>query len=185
MKKLFASLLLIGFVSFSAFSQNETGVSAVVDTIKEVASKAIAKENPKEVVAKEKANTTKKEKNLWRTLSKITFKKEYDELMGFKIDVPVFSEAIEALEGKEVTIKGYIIPVEGYKGHKEFILSAFPYNMCFFCGGAGPETVMEVVASEEIEYSAEAVTIKGKLELNDSDINRLMFAMSDAVLVKE
>ena len=129
--------------------------------------------------------TKKKEANLWRTLSKITFKKEYDELMGFKIDVPVFSDAIEELAGKEVTIKGYIIPVEGYKGHKEFILSAFPYNMCFFCGGAGPETVMEVVASEEIEYTAEAVTIKGKLELNDSDINRLMYAMSEAVLVEE
>ena len=57
--------------------------------------------------------------------------------------------------------------------------------MCFFCGGAGPETVMEVVAKEEIEYSAEAVVIKGKLELNDSDINRLMFAMSDATLVKD
>ena len=188
MKKLFASLLLVGIISFTGFSQSEAGASAVVDTIKEIASKAVAKENPKKEVVKEKATAkaaTKKEKNLWRTLSKITFKKEYDELMGFKIDVPVFSEAIQALEGKEVTIKGYIIPVEGYKGHKEFILSAFPYNMCFFCGGAGPETVMEVVASEEIEYSAEAVTIKGKLELNDSDINRLMFAMSDAVLVKE
>ncbi len=133
----------------------------------------------------EKTTAKKKEANLWRTLSKITFKKEYDELMGFKIDVPVFSDAIESLEGKEVTIKGYIIPVEGYKGHKEFILSAFPYNMCFFCGGAGPETVMEVVAAEEIEYTAEAVTIKGKLELNDSDINRLMYAMSEAVLVEE
>ncbi len=189
MKKLFASLLLTGFVSFTAFSQSEKEVTVAVDTIKETVSKTVAKET---VVKKENTikvattkKATKKEKNLWRTLAKITFKKEYDELMGFKIDVPVFSEAIEALAGKEVTIKGYIIPVEGYKGHKEFILSAFPYNMCFFCGGAGPETVMEVIAKEEIEYSAEAVTIKGKLELNDSDINRLMFAMSDAVLVKE
>ena len=40
--------------------------------------------------------------------------------MGFKIDVPVFSEEIKKLEGKEVTVKGYIIPVEGYKSHKEF-----------------------------------------------------------------
>lgn len=198
MKKLFASLLLTGIFSFSAIAQSEKEVTVAVDTIKEVVSKKVAKETitkaaaVKETVTKEEPTkavpvktAAKKEKNLWRTLAKITFKKEYDELMGFKIDVPVFSEAIEALAGKEVTIKGYIIPVEGYKGHKEFILSAFPYNMCFFCGGAGPETVMEVVAKEEIEYSAEAVTIKGKLELNDADINRLMFALSDAVLVEE
>ena len=183
MKKLFASLLLVGCFSFISTAQSEKAVAVAIDTIKQVASKEVANKNVAKAETKKAA--TKKEKNLWRTLSKITFKKEYDELMGFKIDVPVFSEAIQALEGKEVTIKGYIIPVEGYKGHKEFILSAFPYNMCFFCGGAGPETVMEVVAKEEIEYSAEAVTIKGKLELNDSDINRLMFAMSDATLVKD
>lgn len=137
------------------------------------------------VAEKSTTEKTAKKENLWKTLAKITFKKEYDELMGFKIDVPVFSKEIQALEGKEVTIKGYIIPVEGYKSHKEFIFSAFPYNMCFFCGGAGPETVMEVFASEEIEYSAEAVTIKGKLELNADDINRLMYGLTDVTLVED
>jgi len=124
-----------------------------------------------------------KKKSLWKTLGKITYKKKYDELMGFKIDIPVFSDPIKKLDGKEVEVKGYIIPVEGYKSHKEFILSAFPYNMCFFCGGAGPETVMEVEAVEGIEYSAEQVVIKGKLKLNDDDINRLMYLLTDAVLV--
>ena len=123
--------------------------------------------------------------NLWSTLAKITFKKEYDEMLGFKVDVPVFSDEIQALEGKEVTIKGYIIPVEGYKSHKEFIFSAFPYNMCFFCGGAGPETVMEVYSKDAVKYTAEAVTLRGKLELNATDINRLMYALNDAELVKD
>ena len=123
------------------------------------------------------------QQNTWKTLAKISFKKQYDELMGFKVDVPVFSEDIVNLNGQEVTIKGYIIPVEGYKSHKEFIFSAFPYNMCFFCGGAGPETVMEVLAKNPVEYTAEQVTLKGKLELNDSDINRLMYALNDAEVV--
>ncbi|MBX2876484.1 MAG: hypothetical protein KTR30_30470 [Saprospiraceae bacterium] len=122
--------------------------------------------------------------NLWQSLADLTFKKEYDEMLGFKVDVPVFSETLKQLEGKEVTIKGYIIPVEGYKSHTEFVFSAYPYNMCFFCGGAGPETVMEVYAIEAIKYTAEPVTIKGKLELNDSDINRLIYALNDATLVE-
>jgi hypothetical protein len=121
----------------------------------------------------------------WKTLSKITFKKEYNEMMGFKVDVPVFSEAVLAMEGKEVDVRGYIIPVEGYKGHKEFIFSAYPYNMCFFCGGAGPETVMEVFALESIEYTAEPITIRGKLELNTDDINRLIYILTDVVQVEE
>lgn len=123
--------------------------------------------------------------NMWKTLSKITYKKEYDELMGFKVDVPVFSEEIKSLEGKEIKIKGYIIPVEGYKSHSEFIFSAYPYNMCFFCGGAGPETVMEVSAIEPVKYTAEQIEIQGKLTLNDADINRLMYILTDVKMVKE
>jgi len=124
-------------------------------------------------------------KNLWQTLGKITYKKVMDESLGFKVDVPIFSEEIKVLEGKTVEIKGYIIPVEGYKNHKEFVFSAFPYSMCFFCGGAGPETVMEVFSQEPIKYTAESITIKGKLSLNDSDINRLIYSLSDAVLVSK
>jgi hypothetical protein len=127
---------------------------------------------------------TAKEDNVWKTLAKISYKKEYDELMGFKIDKPVFSETVRLLEGKELSIKGYIIPTDGYKSHKEFVFSAFPYSMCFFCGGAGPETVMEVEAVEGIKYSADAVTIKGILKLNDKDINRLMYKLVNVKLVK-
>ena len=131
------------------------------------------------------SNAQVSQESVWKTLAKITYKKQYDELMGFKIDVPVFSDPVKSLEGKEIEVKGYIIPVEGYKSHKEFIFSAFPYNMCFFCGGAGPETVMEVESKEAVEYTAEQVILKGKLTLNGDDINRLMYLITDAVLVKE
>ena len=121
---------------------------------------------------------------IWKTLSKITYKKEYDEMLGFKVDVPIFSGDVKALDGKEVSITGYIIPVQGYKSHKEFVFSAYPYNMCFFCGGAGPETVMEVLSLEPVPYTADPVTIKGKLTLNSTDINRLMYALTEVRVVE-
>ncbi len=124
------------------------------------------------------------EANIWKTLSKISYKKEYDEILGFKVDVPVFSKEVQELEGMEIVVKGYIIPVEGYKNHKEFIFSAFPYNMCFFCGGAGPETVMEVEALEEVAFTAEQIQIKGILKLNDEDINNLMYKLVEVKPIK-
>lgn len=130
-------------------------------------------------------NAITEEKSLWKTLSKITYTKEYDEFLGFKIDKPVFAKEIQELEGKMVTVRGYIIPVEGYKGHSEFIFSAYPYNMCFFCGGAGPETVMEVESLEPVEYTADQIVLKGKLVLNADDINRLMYLLVDASQVDE
>lgn len=129
------------------------------------------------------ASTYAQTESVWKTLAKITYRKEYDELMGFKIDKPVFSDAIKNMEGKTITVKGYIIPVEGYKSHKEFIFSAFPYSMCFFCGGAGPETVMEVSAKDAIKYTTEQITLTGTLRLNSDDINRLMFKIDHAVRV--
>lgn len=120
------------------------------------------------------------QKNTWKTLSRITYVKQYDDLLGFKVDVPVFSEDTKAICNTEVTVKGYIIPTEGYKSHKEFVFSAYPYNMCYFCGGAGPETVMEVFASEPIEYKTDPVTITGTLMCNDYDVNRLIYWLTDA-----
>lgn len=122
--------------------------------------------------------------NLWKTLSKISYEKKFDELLGFKVDVPVFAKEIKDLEGKIVEVSGYIVPVEGYKSHTEFVFSAYPYNMCFFCGGAGPETVMEVTSKEPVKYSTDRVKLRGKLLLNSDDINRLMYVLIDAELVK-
>lgn len=124
-------------------------------------------------------------KHTWKKLSKITFKKVYDELMGFKVDMPVFSDQIKEMEGTEITVKGYIVPTEGYKSHTEFILSAFPYNMCFFCGGAGPETVMEVESLDAVKFTADPIIMTGTLRLNDSDINKLMYKIENARIVKE
>ena len=44
---------------------------------------------------------------------------------------------------------------------------------------------MEVFADESIEYTAEPITIRGKLELNADDINRLIYAMKGAEKVKD
>ena len=125
------------------------------------------------------------DENLWKTLSKITYEKQYDDLLGFKVDVPVFSEPIRELEGQVVEVAGYIVPVEGYKSHTEFVFSAYPYNMCFFCGGAGPETVMEVTSTEPVKYTTDKVRLRGKLALNNDDINRLMYVLTEATLVTE
>ncbi|NJC27373.1 hypothetical protein [Neolewinella antarctica] len=130
-------------------------------------------------------NARAQEVNLWKTLSKITYEKKYDDLLGFKVDVPVFSKDIEKMEGQVVEVSGYIVPVEGYKSHSEFVFSAYPYNMCFFCGGAGPETVMEVTSTEPVKYTTDKVRLRGKLVLNNDDINRLMYVLEEAELIKE
>lgn len=127
----------------------------------------------------------KKKENPWRTLSKVTFNKEFDELMGMDIEKPVYMQPVLDLSGKEITIEGYIIPLKGKKAQSHFMLSAYPYNMCFFCGAAGPETVLQAFTKDkkEIEFSSKPVTIKGTLSLNHGDVNEMMYTLSNVELV--
>ena len=118
----------------------------------------------------------------WSTLARVTFTKEYDELLGLKVDKPVFGKAVKELDGERVSLRGYVIPTEGYKSHREFVFSAYPYSSCFFCGGAGPETVVEVFAKAPVEYSADAIVLTGILRLNSTDPNALMYRLEQATV---
>ncbi|MBK9270224.1 MAG: hypothetical protein IPM48_01385 [Saprospiraceae bacterium] len=121
--------------------------------------------------------------NIWPVLSQVSYQKIKDENLGFEVDYPIFGSELKALNGKWVQLKGYIIPTDGYKSHKEFVFSAYPYKNCYFCGGAGPETVIEVESVKGIQFSSEKIEIRGKLKLNATDLNRLMFILTDAELI--
>lgn len=116
-------------------------------------------------------------------MADVTYVSRRDSLLGYEIESPVFGKKVTALEGKNVELKGYIVPLEEMRGHRYFVLSALPYNICFFCGAAGPETVAEVYLTEDVAYTEKAITIRGVLELNASDPLHLMYIIKDAELV--
>jgi hypothetical protein len=124
---------------------------------------------------------------VWKTLLKLTYNIKYDERIDDMAFIPIFTAEIKALEGKEIELKGYILPHDITKMDKSgknqgnmFMFSAFPAQSCFFCGAAGPESVVEVNPKKPIPYSKNAVKIKGKLELNSSDFLRMTYLLKDA-----
>src|SRR6186713_799233 len=77
---------------------------------------------------------------IWPKLYDISFVKSSDDLGEF--DKPIFTPAVKALQGKSVTLPGYMVPFEnGIKG-SHFMISSMPLNACFFCGVGGPESVI-------------------------------------------
>lgn len=116
----------------------------------------------------------------WFILQRVSFDENTGETTGFGMPKPVFPSIILEKDGKEITLDGYIYPLEGQKASKHFVLSSLPISQCFFCGGGGPETVVEIFAKEDIDYQEERVKLKGILRVNAHDPMGMLYVLENA-----
>jgi hypothetical protein len=63
-----------------------------------------------------------------------------------------------------------------------YVLSRYPFANCFFCGGAGPETVVDLQFSNDPrEYATdERLTFAGELKLNADDVYQMNYIIVGA-----
>src|SRR5690554_4842162 len=78
----------------------------------------------------------------WDELAEVQFTSRYDPELTLDILTARFSPDLQSLDGQEVRISGYLIPLNAMG--TSYVLSRYPNANCFFCGGAGPETVVEL-----------------------------------------
>jgi hypothetical protein len=120
--------------------------------------------------------------NFWNTLAQVHFKSKTHK-DGYDIEYPVFSNYLRSFQGKEVTLKGYMIPLEELGSEAKFMLSSVPFNMCFYCGAAGPETIVEVDTKLSIKFTTKPIVLRGVLYLNESDPEHHMYILKQARLI--
>lgn len=100
-----------------------------------------------------------------------------------------FGDKLQEMNGKEITINGFYLPgdMTGYI----FVLSRNPSTMCFFCSGAGIETIVEMNIKEDEMRSFrnlktdDYIAIKGTLRLNDSDEEHLIYIVDNVKFVRK
>tara|TARA_B100001287_G_scaffold220276_1_gene189293 strand:- start:627 stop:1067 length:441 start_codon:yes stop_codon:yes gene_type:complete len=120
----------------------------------------------------------------WELLKNVEFDEIWSEEFQAYYMVPKFSESVKKMDGKEVQIRGFIIPVDIVQDY--YVLSANPYSSCFFCGQAGPESVMEIQMIKKYEglRMDQVITYKGTLKLNVDDIYQLNYILEDAEIIE-
>jgi uncharacterized membrane protein YcgQ (UPF0703/DUF1980 family) len=132
-------------------------------------------------------NAQQKPLDMWGMFMKTRFVEKLNREFGMYFLYPIFSDELKAMEGKEISVTGFYIPLDMITS-KYAVLSKFPNAECFFCGGAGPESIvvayLKKTPAKRIDVD-EIITIKGKLKLNDSDIDELNFILLDAEIVNE
>ncbi|WP_232826812.1 hypothetical protein [Cognataquiflexum aquatile] len=128
------------------------------------------------------ASAQQKPLDMWGMFTKTRFVEKLNREFGMYFLYPIFPDELKAMEGKEVSVTGFYIPLDMSTSNYA-VLSKFPNAECFFCGGAGPESIVVAYLKKKPTKRInvdEIITIKGKLKLNDSDIDELNFILLDA-----
>lgn len=116
----------------------------------------------------------------WKTLSDVRYKQRFNEEYELYFMYPTFGSKVKSLEGKLVSIKGYMIPIDEYG--RRYVISAKPMAQCFFCGGAGPESLIELEFKKKGQRfkTDEIRTVSGILRLNGNDVEHLSYILTRA-----
>ncbi|MCX6217794.1 DUF3299 domain-containing protein [Spirosoma sp.] len=121
----------------------------------------------------------------WEVLRDVTFKKKWYAEESVYMLYPTFGQGIQKLNGKVVDLTGYVLPVD--LESNIYVLSAFPYSACFFCGGAGPESVVSLKFKKSGKKfkTDERRTFRGTLKLNADNIYELNYILADAEMLDQ
>ncbi|ODS76961.1 MAG: hypothetical protein ABS46_18640 [Cytophagaceae bacterium SCN 52-12] len=120
----------------------------------------------------------------WKTLTDVTFRERLNLQERNFMKIPTFGPTVRELEGKQVQIKGYMIPVS--LPDDIYVISEKPMSSCFFCGSAGPETLMELeFKSKPRRFKTDEIrTLKGILQLNADRTDQLCYRMTSVEVVE-
>jgi hypothetical protein len=120
------------------------------------------------------------EADAWKILSEVRFETQPVGEEGYEMDVPRFSDRLKSYNGKKITLKGYLIPLSEVGGKQAYMLSSLPFNSCYFCGGAGPETVIEMETKQTISFTTNQIVVEGVFVLNEKDLDHHMYILKQA-----
>jgi uncharacterized protein len=113
----------------------------------------------------------------WKTFAQVELERSSNRI------APRFSDAVAALDQKQVKVQGFMMPLDMGEKHALFILSAVPPT-CGFCMPGGPEAVVEVRATRPLAYTDNAVTLTGRLSVLKDDPTGIFYRLTDAVPAK-
>jgi hypothetical protein len=103
----------------------------------------------------------------WEVFSKV---KEIDECEtdeeGFEYCIvkPEYSKEIKDLDGQEVTLMGYMFPLDDDTNQKLFLFGPYPLS-CPFHYHVNPAMIVEVTSEDGIEFTYDPIKIKGTFEV--------------------
>ena len=115
---------------------------------------------------------------IWQILGKT--KITADDKQGyFNAVIPA---AVKALAGKEVTVSGFMMPLESKEKFTHFLL-AKRTPTCPFCPPGEPNEIIEVWTGKAVSYTENVITVKGIFALMNNRDMGVFFKLKEAKIV--
>jgi len=86
---------------------------------------------------------------------------------------------VKAMNGKRLTISGFIQPLEATEKFSHYLLSSRAPT-CAFCPPGEPNEIVEVFSAEPVRWEETLVTVKGTLILANDSKKGIFFQLKDA-----
>ena len=181
------ALVSVSMTDWSSMCHPSEAAQATQDQIRHVGEAKLVSLDASPVTAAPKAAEVEVmsdealEELTWQTLSDVEFTDVYLEELDAYYWMPKFGESVVASEGKAFYITGYMIPVDVDEDF--YVLSRYPFANCFFCGGAGPESVIDLrfADSDHRTYQTdERLTFHGNVRLNADDVYQMNYILEGA-----
>jgi len=118
----------------------------------------------------------------WKLLGQIDFVKKKNPHYG-EVMYPMVNGTLKALQGKKIKASGFIVPIDS----KSYALSKNVFAQCFFCGNAGPETIMGIKFKGNTPRlkTDTYVTMEGTFRYNADDIDDWIYHIENAVITHQ
>ena len=118
----------------------------------------------------------------WKLLGQIKYVKKPSKDYPEGVMFPVINPTLKSKSKKQIVMSGFIIPID----NKNYALSKNVFASCFFCGQAGPETIMGIkFKNPNMKLKTDQyVTLQGTFRYNDDDVNDWIYHIENAVIVK-
>lgn len=117
----------------------------------------------------------------WPLLAGVEYVYSYKKDVNQWANKATFSEELKQLDGQRVQLKGYVLTLDMHGDM--LVLSEYPFSGCFFCGGAGQESVVELQMKKKKRFKNDDFrTIEGTFRLNTTEFE-LSYVLEDAKVV--
>lgn len=91
---------------------------------------------------------------------------------------PIYSPQIKALHNKEVTLTGFMFPLDSSAKQQNFLIGPYPTS-CPFHYHVKTSQIVEVNLKKPIDFSFDPVTVKGVLSLKYNEETGIFYYLSN------